>query len=357
MQFVMVFIRGVKYACERCIRGHRVTSCKHTDQPLVMIKPKGRPATQCEHCREARKKKVLHIKCTCGAPKNSKDHTEGCPCATNPSKCTCGKTRAKANKPVIVNLGAAGSLLADSSVNKGITKYGPKHGNDPFPIPFGEDIIQNPLLNSAQGLNVYDLGHSHDGGMSIGSLSSGHSSGTVASESVSPASTSSQFDIPLESATSTFIPFSLSGHPAVNQSKPVARPHVANSHHVEHQHQHQHQLYKQHPHQPVNAYNNNQVSSWGGSSSSSGWQDHAFYDQPSPIPNNTATLPSTGVQHGMERSSEPISYSSSYDSWNQTANPSSQGWTSSNMFSGSNPRVNYNQVNPWESFVLGSLEI
>lgn len=347
----MVFIRGVKYACERCIRGHRVTSCKHTDQPLVMIKPKGRPATQCEHCREARKKKVLHIKCTCGATKGSKDHTQGCPCAINPSKCTCGKTRAKANKPVIVNLGANGSLLADGCVTKGTPKYDPKHHTDPFPFSFGEEIITGPLIKSPQGHNVYDLTHTHDSGRSIGSISSvpSSSSGTVTSESASPASTSSQFDIPLESATSTFTPFSLTGHPAVNQSKPVARQPVANVHHVGHP-----QQYHQQSHHPVNAYNNIHHPSWTGSSSGSSWQDPASYGQGPAVPYN---MSSNVVQHTMEQSPEPISYSSSYDNWNQTANPSSQGWTSSNMFSGSNPRVNYNQVNPWESFVLGSLEI
>lgn len=81
----MVVINGVKYACERCIRGHRVTSCTHTDQPLTMIKPKGRPATQCAHCREQRKMKNLHSNCTCG---NKKKHAALCGCHKT-SHCTC----------------------------------------------------------------------------------------------------------------------------------------------------------------------------------------------------------------------------------------------------------------------------
>ncbi|QLQ79237.1 hypothetical protein HG537_0B05840 [Torulaspora globosa] len=64
----MVLINNVKYACERCIRGHRVTTCNHTDQPLMMIKPKGRPSTTCDHCKELRKNKKANPTgvCTCG---------------------------------------------------------------------------------------------------------------------------------------------------------------------------------------------------------------------------------------------------------------------------------------------------
>ncbi|RKP30063.1 copper-fist-domain-containing protein, partial [Metschnikowia bicuspidata] len=61
----MVLLNGVKYACDRCIRGHRVSSCTHTDKPLTMIKPKGRPASQCSHCREQRKIKNSHSSCSC----------------------------------------------------------------------------------------------------------------------------------------------------------------------------------------------------------------------------------------------------------------------------------------------------
>ncbi|ODV77824.1 uncharacterized protein CANTADRAFT_22943 [Suhomyces tanzawaensis NRRL Y-17324] len=88
----MVLINGVKYACERCIRGHRVTTCTHTDQPLTMIKPKGRPATQCQHCRDQRKMKNLHTSCTCGKKgKPAGSHLASCLCHKN-SHCTCSST-------------------------------------------------------------------------------------------------------------------------------------------------------------------------------------------------------------------------------------------------------------------------
>ncbi|KAJ6523519.1 transcription factor [Mycena vulgaris] len=61
----MDLISSAKYACETCIKGHRSSSCKHTDRPLFEIKKKGRPVTQCEHCRKLRKTKQVHVKCIC----------------------------------------------------------------------------------------------------------------------------------------------------------------------------------------------------------------------------------------------------------------------------------------------------
>lgn len=85
----MVLLNGVKYACERCIRGHRVSSCTHTDKPLTMIKPKGRPASQCPHCREQRKLKNTHSSCSCGKKgKSPGQHLASCLCHKN-SHCTC----------------------------------------------------------------------------------------------------------------------------------------------------------------------------------------------------------------------------------------------------------------------------
>ncbi|CEJ56587.1 Putative Copper fist DNA binding domain protein [Penicillium brasilianum] len=45
-----MLIDGQKWACEACIRGHRVTSCKHHDRPLIRIKRKGRPFATCSIC-------------------------------------------------------------------------------------------------------------------------------------------------------------------------------------------------------------------------------------------------------------------------------------------------------------------
>ncbi|KAK9369998.1 copper fist DNA binding domain-containing protein, partial [Lipomyces kononenkoae] len=115
----MVFIDGVKYACDTCIRGHRVTTCTHKDRPLTMIKPKGRPVSQCPHCREARKNHALHTKCDCTEHKPgsspSKSVTCGCP---QGGKCDCSKLK---------NAGRTGS--AGAVVPKGVHEVPLKAGH------------------------------------------------------------------------------------------------------------------------------------------------------------------------------------------------------------------------------------
>ncbi|KAH9836792.1 uncharacterized protein C8Q71DRAFT_59632 [Rhodofomes roseus] len=61
------FVNDQKFACESCIKGHRSSSCQHTDRPLFEIKKKGRPVSQCGKCRELRKTKRMHNKCNCAS--------------------------------------------------------------------------------------------------------------------------------------------------------------------------------------------------------------------------------------------------------------------------------------------------
>ncbi|EIT73377.1 copper fist DNA binding domain protein [Aspergillus flavus] len=70
-----MLIDGEKWACEACVRGHRVSSCHHSDRPLTHINKKGRPVSQCAHCRGLRKSRTTHTKCECGdKKKNSHKH-------------------------------------------------------------------------------------------------------------------------------------------------------------------------------------------------------------------------------------------------------------------------------------------
>ncbi|RCK65632.1 Metal-binding activator 1 [Candida viswanathii] len=39
----MILIDDVKYACMECVRGHRSSSCKHHQRPLLQVRSKGRP--------------------------------------------------------------------------------------------------------------------------------------------------------------------------------------------------------------------------------------------------------------------------------------------------------------------------
>lgn len=81
---------------ETCIKGHRSSTCKHTDRPLYEIKKKGRPVTQCEHCRELRKTKQVHVKCKCG----SKDQNDATPESDVPSTFTPPSASASTLVPV-----------------------------------------------------------------------------------------------------------------------------------------------------------------------------------------------------------------------------------------------------------------
>ncbi|KAG0206981.1 hypothetical protein BGX31_002637, partial [Mortierella sp. GBA43] len=67
----MVFVNGQKFACATCIKGHRSTTCNHGERPLHEIKKKGRPSTQCPHCKELRKAKHVNARCICGREEGS----------------------------------------------------------------------------------------------------------------------------------------------------------------------------------------------------------------------------------------------------------------------------------------------
>ncbi|KAJ5923292.1 hypothetical protein N7454_008537 [Penicillium verhagenii] len=71
-----MIIEGEKWACEACVRGHRVSNCHHSDRPLTHINKKGRPVSQCTHCRGLRKSRTTHVSCQCGGDKKKKSDSE-----------------------------------------------------------------------------------------------------------------------------------------------------------------------------------------------------------------------------------------------------------------------------------------
>ncbi|KAL1306099.1 hypothetical protein AAFC00_004217 [Neodothiora populina] len=64
---------GTKWACASCLKGHRVSGCTHVDRELTFVPKKGRPVTQCPHCRSERKKRSAHVKCDCGEKPHPKE--------------------------------------------------------------------------------------------------------------------------------------------------------------------------------------------------------------------------------------------------------------------------------------------
>ncbi|KAL2131742.1 hypothetical protein VTI74DRAFT_4642 [Chaetomium olivicolor] len=95
-----MLIDGEKWACEACVRGHRVSNCQHADRPLQHINKKGRPVSQCQHCRAMRKSRSAHVKCDCGEKTHKcvhlrpviEGHKESC-CCNHGGRCTCSHKR------------------------------------------------------------------------------------------------------------------------------------------------------------------------------------------------------------------------------------------------------------------------
>lgn len=77
----MVWVNGSKFACGTCIKGHRSSTCTHTDRELIEIKKKGRPPSQCQHCRQLRQAKGVHSRCVCEGKAVEKKQR----CESNPS--------------------------------------------------------------------------------------------------------------------------------------------------------------------------------------------------------------------------------------------------------------------------------
>ena len=86
---------GSKWACQSCLKGHRVSGCTHTgmlrrvsasllstnsltDRELTLVPKKGRPVTQCQHCRLERKKRSAHVSCDCGQAEKPHHSKEKC---------------------------------------------------------------------------------------------------------------------------------------------------------------------------------------------------------------------------------------------------------------------------------------
>ena len=72
------------FKSESCIKGHRTSSCNHTDRPLFEIKRKGRPVSQCDKCRELRKTRRVHSKCLCSELKAEDRNRQGSTSSSGP---------------------------------------------------------------------------------------------------------------------------------------------------------------------------------------------------------------------------------------------------------------------------------
>ncbi|KAI1301040.1 hypothetical protein F5Y03DRAFT_385688 [Xylaria venustula] len=116
-----MLINGEKWACEACVRGHRVSNCQHADRPLQHINKKGRPVSQCHHCRAMRKSRASHVKCDCGEKTHKcahlqptiEGHKETC-CCNHGGRCTCCAKKELSLDPVPESESEAEPLVVKS---------------------------------------------------------------------------------------------------------------------------------------------------------------------------------------------------------------------------------------------------
>lgn len=111
-----------------------------------MIKPKGRPATQCTHCRESRKSKQLHTKCKCSGGPLGK-HSSTCPCHIDKELCTCSKNkqprRPASNPPPTSRLS-----LTPTTATVATTAAATVSGQPAAPAPCGSSVSRSSSTTS-----------------------------------------------------------------------------------------------------------------------------------------------------------------------------------------------------------------
>ncbi|KAB8345903.1 hypothetical protein FH972_022958 [Carpinus fangiana] len=113
---------GEKYACDACVRGHRVSSCTHKDRHLNHINKKGRPVSQCPHCRNLRKNRASHVKCVCaevGLSREPGSCKDSAPCqCMHGQKCACAAKREALNIDNFGKVAALNTAVHRRSISK-----------------------------------------------------------------------------------------------------------------------------------------------------------------------------------------------------------------------------------------------
>lgn len=142
----MIVIESVKYACERCIRGHRASKCIHSDRPLVPVKKQGRPSTTCNHCKTLREEKNINPSGSCNCSRLEKegnlfsigdDMLDRCFCSLG-NECKCHAKRNKSNlstslegkKHIAMMKSESPTMLNSLAFQQEINKMSPIFSND-----------------------------------------------------------------------------------------------------------------------------------------------------------------------------------------------------------------------------------
>ena len=158
---------------------YRSSSCTHESRPLFEIKKKGRPVTQCVHCRELRKTKQVHVKCLCEVKPEQSTVTPillGRPALQPITRCA-DHTFAAPDHSI---LSATGSCSCKDKSQEGTcTCWTPRHPSAKHSQQAGGELEASPGLGTHNTIphrpHVSSPESGHDGLQRSSSLSAGHS--------------------------------------------------------------------------------------------------------------------------------------------------------------------------------------
>ncbi|KAL4946060.1 copper fist DNA binding domain-containing protein [Aspergillus oleicola] len=115
-----MLIDGEKWACEACVRGHRVSTCKHHDRPLTRINRKGRPFSTCSICN-----------CTpCNSPEeHTKLKREAELRAHAQNAASAGGRYARSSPPALLPLAPRPATSASPPLSTAVSQASPRPGD------------------------------------------------------------------------------------------------------------------------------------------------------------------------------------------------------------------------------------
>ncbi|KAL6405305.1 copper fist DNA binding domain-containing protein [Ilyonectria robusta] len=155
-----MIVSGSTFACEACVRGHRVSQCQHVDRPLQQIKKKGRPISQCQHCRSIRRSRSVHTKCACGTvarntmlKQSVERDKERCHCNEG-GRCICAY---KKEQPEMAAVPGAASISKESTTSAQSEGCG-QRSKEPSNSQLQQDHSQPSQMDKASELGgVYSM--------------------------------------------------------------------------------------------------------------------------------------------------------------------------------------------------------
>lgn len=149
-----MIVAGAKHACATCIRGHRSSSCTHVDRPLFEIRKKGRPVSQCPHCRDLRKAKSCHTRCECGETPAEQSKSSKCKCHSGQACVCAGPVHVVQYLPPALSSASSASATNSSSDGTKTPSNGTATVLHTFPGGMKRPGLENETLMTASQIKM-----------------------------------------------------------------------------------------------------------------------------------------------------------------------------------------------------------